>query len=75
MLSNNTGPLTSHLALPHLPSMTAGQSLSSLQVPASPELVAQSPPAPVLPRLTWLLTRVAAEESSKILDNIVSQQH
>ena len=50
--------------------MTAGQSLSSLQVPASPEEVAQSPPAPVLSTLTWLLTRVAAEESSKMLDII-----
>ena len=49
-------------ALPHLPPRTAGQSLSSLQVPASPEDVSQSPPAPVLPTLNWPL----AVESSKI---------
>ena len=58
--------ITHHTALPHLPPRTAGQSLSSLQVPASPEDVSQSPPAPVLPTLTWLLAWLVAQESSQI---------
>ena len=46
--------------------MTAGQSLSLLQSPASPDEVSQSPRPPVLPTLSWPLTWEARQESSKM---------
>ena len=51
MLSRNLAQ-----CLPHLPSLTAGQSLSSLQSPSSPSEVSQCPRPPVLPTLSWQLT-------------------
>ena len=66
-------------SLPHLPSMTAGQSLSSLQCPSSPSEVSQSPRPPVLPTLSWQLTWEAAQERREIervviIDMITTQQ-
>ena len=63
-------PVCPHLSLshPHLPFITAGQSRSSLQSPASPEELTQLPPAPApgILTLSWELTRVAVQERRKM---------